>query len=300
MKIKPGLYRHYKGNLYRVHKVVKNSEDWDGEGMVLYEALRDTPPEQKFMVRPAHMFLEWVEWEGKIVSRFVWQDENEIQKNNFSDEIYKLILLLSILQLTKQQPLNGYLTCGIKLTETATLAEHHYTSSLAAFLVCESITNRGGKIDTHKIITMLLIHDLGELFGGDIASPLNRRFSELREYKDKIGERAFQLLTQFVSDMQANEIMGLYQEFEHGNSDEKWIAKILDQMDHQFFLEHCGYRQSLTEEKHRYRHAFVADHVYKLAEKISDPIARVFFEEFFATFKNKFYEQGFVGLSELL
>ena len=304
MSIKPGIYKHYKGNLYRVHKVVKNSEDWNGSGMVLYEAIHDTPPEEKFIVRPAHMFTEMVEWEGKSVPRFVWVGENLDVITPPSpaepDSMLKLLRLLSLLQITKQQPLTGYIAAGIKLSEIPTLAEHQYGAAMSAFLVCDTIVQRGGKIDTQKIVLMLLLHDLGELFGGDISGPLNRRFPELREYKDKIGERAVQLLTEFVSNLEREKIIALHHEFEKENTDEKWIAKILDQMDHQFFLEHHHYRQRLTAEKHDYRDTFVHDHIYQLAEKISDPAARAFFEEFFAIFKTDFDEQGFVGINELI
>lgn len=50
-----------------------------------------------------------------------------------------LIKLFSILQLTKEQPLTGYLLAGLKLNEVPTLAEHHYTCALMGYLLGEKI-----------------------------------------------------------------------------------------------------------------------------------------------------------------
>jgi hypothetical protein len=69
MEIKPGIYKHSKkGTLYRVHFVAKHSETL--EDMVVYEALYDNNV-SKFWVRPARMWFEEVEVEGKKVPRFV-------------------------------------------------------------------------------------------------------------------------------------------------------------------------------------------------------------------------------------
>ena len=69
MDIKPGIYRHSKtGNLYKVHFVAKDSETL--ENIVVYEALYDNNL-SKFWVRPAKMWFEEVEVDGKKVPRFV-------------------------------------------------------------------------------------------------------------------------------------------------------------------------------------------------------------------------------------
>lgn len=61
----PGLYRHYKGNLYRVLDTVRHSETL--EPMTLYRALYG---EQGLWVRPASMFEEQVVIEGVPQARF--------------------------------------------------------------------------------------------------------------------------------------------------------------------------------------------------------------------------------------
>lgn len=62
---KPGLYRHYKGNTYRVLGLARHSETL--EPLVVYQALYG---EQGTWVRPAAMWNEIVEVGGQRVVRF--------------------------------------------------------------------------------------------------------------------------------------------------------------------------------------------------------------------------------------
>ena len=65
MELKPGLYRHFKGNLYRLLYVAKHSETL--EPMVVYQALYG---EMGIWVRPARMWNEHVERDGYSGPRF--------------------------------------------------------------------------------------------------------------------------------------------------------------------------------------------------------------------------------------
>ena len=64
-ELKPGLYRHFKGNLYRLLYVAKHSETL--EPMVVYQALYG---EQGIWVRPAAMWSEHVDREDYHGPRF--------------------------------------------------------------------------------------------------------------------------------------------------------------------------------------------------------------------------------------
>jgi hypothetical protein len=61
-----GIYRHYKGGMYRVIGVAQQSET--GERLVIYEKLEDV--EHKLWARPEQMFLESVSIDGRTVPRF--------------------------------------------------------------------------------------------------------------------------------------------------------------------------------------------------------------------------------------
>ena len=68
--VKPGIYRHYKGNAYEVIDTVRHSET--EETLVLYRALYG---ERELWVRPLAMFSETVEIDGKTLPRFAYLKE---------------------------------------------------------------------------------------------------------------------------------------------------------------------------------------------------------------------------------
>ena len=70
MEIAPGRYRHFKGNEYEVLGVAKHSETL--EEMVVYRALYG---ERGLWVRPAAMWNEIVERDGKRFQRFTRIEE---------------------------------------------------------------------------------------------------------------------------------------------------------------------------------------------------------------------------------
>lgn len=65
MDIKKGVYRHYKGNVYKVIGIAKHSETL--EELVIYQDVTD---ENKLWARPAYMWNEEVTVDGKAVKRF--------------------------------------------------------------------------------------------------------------------------------------------------------------------------------------------------------------------------------------
>ncbi len=71
--IRPGRYRHYKGNFYEVLDVARHSET--EEELVVYRKLYG---DLSLWVRPLVMFLENVVVGGCEVPRFAWVGEIEI------------------------------------------------------------------------------------------------------------------------------------------------------------------------------------------------------------------------------
>lgn len=65
MKVPPGIYRHFKGHVYRVIGTAKHSETL--EEHIVYVSTTD--PEDMW-VRPANMFLDIVERGGQKFHRF--------------------------------------------------------------------------------------------------------------------------------------------------------------------------------------------------------------------------------------
>ena len=70
--IRLGRYRHFKGNEYEVLYIAKHSETL--EPMVVYRALYG---ERGVWVRPASMWNETVERDGKTYRRFTYIGDGE-------------------------------------------------------------------------------------------------------------------------------------------------------------------------------------------------------------------------------
>ena len=71
-EIRLGRYRHFKGNEYEVLYLAKHSETL--EPIVVYRALYG---ERGIWVRPASMWNETVERDGKIYKRFTYVEDQE-------------------------------------------------------------------------------------------------------------------------------------------------------------------------------------------------------------------------------
>lgn len=69
-EIKKGIYRHFKGNKYKVLCLAKDSETL--EDSVVYQALYG---DGQIWVRPAQMWNETVDFNGEKVKRFEYTGE---------------------------------------------------------------------------------------------------------------------------------------------------------------------------------------------------------------------------------
>ncbi|NOQ81365.1 MAG: DUF1653 domain-containing protein [Methylophaga sp.] len=72
INIPKGIYKHFKGHVYKVIGIAKHSETL--EEQVVYVSISD---ETDIWVRPATMFLDVVERDGKRFQRFEFWGESE-------------------------------------------------------------------------------------------------------------------------------------------------------------------------------------------------------------------------------
>ncbi len=75
MSLKPGLYRHYKGNDYYVFQVAHHSET--REALAVYQCLYG---DYSWWVRPLSMFTETVEIGGEAIPRFQFMHELSVDE----------------------------------------------------------------------------------------------------------------------------------------------------------------------------------------------------------------------------
>jgi hypothetical protein len=73
--VKPGIYRHFKGGIYRVIGIAKHSETL--EDYVVYEALCENKSGQLW-IRPQSKFTGLALYRGKQVSRFTPANDSSV------------------------------------------------------------------------------------------------------------------------------------------------------------------------------------------------------------------------------
>ncbi len=71
--VKTGIYKHYKGNLYKVIGLARHSETL--EELVIYKALYENEfGKESLWVRPIGMFTEMVRLDNQLVPRFIFME----------------------------------------------------------------------------------------------------------------------------------------------------------------------------------------------------------------------------------
>ena len=87
---------------------------------------------------------------------------------------------------------------------------------------------------------------------------------------------------------------------EQAVTDEAVLVKIVDQMDHQFFMEYHNVRHKYHAGEKDYRLGFMEEHVMKLTKKIQDPATKRVLDEFLSQFSEKYFNKGFQGMTFLM
>lgn len=174
--------------------------------------------------------------------------------------------LFKLIQLTRSQVLYGYFFSGVHLHEVSNLAEHHYLVTFIAWQLALIAKKAGGKVNVQRTIELSMVHDLAELFGGDIALPYARMNPKAREYAKLFQKENNIFIAKFFGEQQS-----YYEELSHElddkNTDESLIAKLAD------YIEMAHYKQFIKSD--------IKDYVVKIVkgsdaifERMKDPITK--------------------------
>ncbi|MBX4197931.1 HD domain-containing protein [Candidatus Parcubacteria bacterium] len=146
--------------------------------------------------------------------------------------------LFHLLEVTRKQPQYGYALWGGDM-RLGNLAEHHYLVTIIAWQLASAVNTKGAKIDIQKVLEFCLIHDLGELFGGDVGMLYARANPKAREYAKKFEAENHIYIGKFFGN-QRRHFLELSEEILNADSDESRIAKIADYLEithYKFFME---------------------------------------------------------------
>lgn len=189
----------------------------------------------------------------------------------------KIIELINLLQIARIQPQYGYAIAGGN-ARIGNLAEHHYLVTMIAWQLTELVNAKGARIDAHKVLKFCLVHDIGELFGGDIGMYYAKANPQARAYAKQFEQENQKFLSTFFSNEQ--EVKDLTTEILESNSDEAHLAKIAD------YVEVTHYKLFNNQLKKK-DIELVAPKLAEKVEIIKDEIAKKELSLFVETWKEK-------------
>ena len=110
--------------------------------------------------------------------------------------------------------------CETSRGRRESVAEHSWRIALMALFMQDEFP----ELDINKVIRMCLIHDLGELYTGDVSAALEPDAAEKYEEEHRAARRIFSLLPE----SQAAELLQLWREYGAGETPEARFVKALD------------------------------------------------------------------------
>ena len=144
-------------------------------------------------------------------------------------QITSILDVLQLAERLKFELRHSYTSSGRR----ESVAEHTWRMALMAVLVEPLLTQ---KIDTARLLKMIIIHDLVEAEAKDVSALDVLRNPEIKLQKAKLEEQAIENLRQALKDTNGQEIYELFHEFEKKETYEARVANALDKLEAQ--LQH--------------------------------------------------------------
>lgn len=116
----------------------------------------------------------------------------------------------------------GWLQRGLSEKQCESVAEHTFSMAILALAI---IKENNLKLDLSKTLSMILVHDLGEIIAGDF-TPQSGISAEDKYEKELNG-----LAKVFSSINSGGEFIKLWKEFEAGNTAESKLVKQIDKLE---------------------------------------------------------------------
>jgi putative hydrolase of HD superfamily len=113
--------------------------------------------------------------------------------------------------------------------DVESVAEHTWRLCLMAMLVAPSVPD----VDAHRLLRMLLVHDLGEAVRGDVPAPEQARRRAADPAANKAGEEREDLVSLLgpLPDAMRDDLLALWDEYEAAATPTARLAKGLDKLE---------------------------------------------------------------------
>jgi putative hydrolases of HD superfamily len=164
-------------------------------------------------------------------------------------EITSILKVLTLAERLKFELRHSYTSSG----RQESVAEHTWRMSLMAVLIEPLLTR---KVDTARLLKMIIIHDLVEAEAKDISALDVLRNPEIKIKKIEDEKRAIENLRLALIETNGAEIYDLFYEFEHKETYEAKVANALDKLEVQLQHNHADFS---TWEEIEYEMSFMMD-----------------------------------------
>ena len=164
-------------------------------------------------------------------------------------QITSILKVLALAERLKFELRHSYTSSG----RQESVAEHTWRMSLMAVLIEPLLTQ---KVDTARLLKMIIIHDLVEAEAKDISALDVLRNPELKIYKAEREKQAIENLRLALNETNGKEIYELFHEFENKETYESKVANALDKLEVQLQHNHADFS---TWEELEYDMTFMMD-----------------------------------------
>ncbi|MDP4132308.1 MAG: HD domain-containing protein [Bacteroidota bacterium] len=148
--------------------------------------------------------------------------------------IHSILKVLTLAERLKFELRHSYTSSG----RQESVAEHTWRMSLMAVLIEPLLTK---KVDSPRLLKMIIIHDLVEAEARDISALDVLRNPEIRIRKMENEKQAIENLRAALKETNGQEIYDLFYEFENKNTYEAKVANALDKLEVQLQHNHADF-----------------------------------------------------------
>lgn len=187
--------------------------------------------------------------------------------------------LFKLIQLTRSQVQQGYLLSGIHRDDLSDLAAHHYLVTFIGWQLALSLKEAGANIDVQKVLEFCLIHDLGELMGGDISAWYAKMNPKARRFAKSFEEENQKYLSKFFGS-DARRMKNMTKEILNARSDEALIAKVADYIEALSFKVFIG---NFEEASRKFSEEKLNGFIKKMKDKTAKTLLKQFASDWLKT-----------------
>lgn len=140
-------------------------------------------------------------------------------KNKKASSIAQIYFEINFLKELYRQ---GWLNRGIPKEKCESVAEHIYGVAMLSFIIAEQ---EFPELDVNKVVKMALLHEIGEIYGGDITPDQN--VSEVDKHKIELAS-VKKVLSKLDN---GKKYIGIWKEFERGETKESKFVRQIDKLE---------------------------------------------------------------------